>query len=41
MNPRSLKLLEYGKILARLAGFADFSGGQELALALLPTDDLR
>lgn len=41
MNPRSLKLLEYDKILARLAGFADFSGGQELALALLPTDDLR
>ena len=41
MNPRSLKLLEYGKILSLLAGFADFSGGQELALALLPTDDLR
>ncbi len=41
MNPKSLKLLEFEKILARLAEFADFSGGQELALALLPTDDLR
>lgn len=41
MNPKSLKLLEYHKILERLAEFTEFSGGQELVMALLPTDDLR
>ncbi len=41
MNPKSLKLLEYDKILERLAEFTEFSGGQELTMALLPTDDLR
>lgn len=41
MNPKSLKLLEYDKILERLAEFTEFSGGQEMVMALLPTDDLR
>ncbi len=40
MNPRTLRVLEYDKILARLAGFCAFTGGEELALALLPSDDL-
>jgi DNA mismatch repair protein MutS2 len=40
MNPRTLRVLEYDKILARVAGFCAFSGGEELALALLPSDDL-
>jgi len=33
--------LEYPEILKRLAGYTDFSGGAELALALLPTSDYR
>jgi DNA mismatch repair protein MutS2 len=41
MNPRTLKVLEYPKILERLAGYCSFSGGVELALALLPSDDLH
>jgi DNA mismatch repair protein MutS2 len=40
MNPRTLRVLEYDKILARVAEFCAFSGGEELALALLPSDDL-
>jgi DNA mismatch repair protein MutS2 len=40
MNPRTLRVLEYEKILARVAEFCAFSGGEELALALLPSDDL-
>jgi DNA mismatch repair protein MutS2 len=40
MNPRTVKVLEYDKILARIAEFCAFSGGEELALALLPNDDL-
>ncbi len=40
MNPRTLKVLEYDKILAQLAGYCAFSGGADLALALLPSDDL-
>jgi DNA mismatch repair protein MutS2 len=40
MNPRTLRVLEYEKILARIAEFCAFSGGEELALALLPSDDL-
>jgi DNA mismatch repair protein MutS2 len=40
MNPRTLKVLEYHKILARIAENCAFSGGEELALALLPNDDL-
>ena len=40
MNPRTLRVLEYDKILARIAEFCAFSGGEELALSLLPSDDL-
>jgi len=40
MNPRTLKVLEYNKILAKVAEQCAFSGGSELALALLPSDDL-
>ena len=40
MNPRTLKVLEYDKILDKLAGYCSFSGGAELARSLLPSDDL-
>ena len=40
MNPRTLRVLEYPKILGRLASYCAFSGGAELAAALLPSDDL-
>ncbi len=40
MNPRTLKVLEYDKILTRVANHCAFSGGMELALAMLPSDDL-
>ena len=41
MNPRTLRVLEYPKILDRLAQHCAFSGGEELARALLPSDDLE
>lgn len=41
MDSRSRSVLEFHKILDRLAGFASFSLGQERALALEPTDDIR
>lgn len=40
MNPRTLRVLEYPKILERLAQYCAFSGGAELAATLLPSDDL-
>ena len=40
MNPRALRVLEYPKILERLAQHCAFSGGAELAESLLPSDDL-
>lgn len=40
MNPRTLKVLEYEKILEKVAGHCAFSGGVDLARALLPSDDL-
>jgi DNA mismatch repair protein MutS2 len=40
MNPRTLRVLEYDKILEKVAGHCAFSGGAELARALLPSDDL-
>jgi DNA mismatch repair protein MutS2 len=40
MNPRTLRVLEYPKILERLAQYCAFSGGAELATSLLPSDDL-
>ncbi len=41
MDPRTLRVLEFDKILARLAQFTSFSLGNERARALLPTDDIR
>ncbi len=39
MNARTLRVLEYDKILARLAGYCDFTASAELASALQPTID--
>src|SRR5215208_2799867 len=41
MNPRALRVLEYQKILERLAAHCAFSGGAEIATSLLPSDDLQ
>ena len=41
MNPHTIRVLEYDKILQRLATFCAFEGGAELASSLLPSDDLR
>lgn len=40
MNPHALRVLEFEKILKRLAEHCAFSGGADLAYALLPSDDL-
>ena len=40
MNPRTFRVLEYDKILQRVANHCAFSGGVDLALAMLPSDDL-
>lgn len=40
MDPHAIRVLEYEKILNRLAEHCVFSGGAELAYALLPSDDL-
>ncbi|HEX8990033.1 MAG TPA: endonuclease MutS2, partial [Anaerolineales bacterium] len=37
MESKTLRVLEYDKILARLAGFCDFSASADLARALQPT----
>jgi DNA mismatch repair protein MutS2 len=41
MDPRSLHVLEFDKIRARLAAFASFSLGVERCRELVPTDDIR
>lgn len=41
MNPHTLRVLEYNKILERLATHCAFSGGADRARALLPSDDLE
>ena len=41
MNPHTIRILEYDKILKTLASFCAFGGGEELATSLLPSDDLR
>jgi DNA mismatch repair protein MutS2 len=41
MDEKSQQILEFSKIKARLAGYASFSAGEALALALQPTSDLR
>ncbi len=40
MDSKSLQMLEFSKILARLAQYTSFSAGRELALAVHPTTDL-
>src|SRR5512138_2322428 len=39
MESKTLQVLEYEKILGRLAGFCDFSASADLARALQPTSD--
>jgi len=41
MDAKTLHVLEYPKILARLADFCDFSASADLARALLPTPDFE
>ena len=41
MDSKTLSVLEYPKILARLADFCDFSGSAELARLLTPTADFH
>jgi DNA mismatch repair protein MutS2 len=41
MDTKTLHILEYPKILARLADFCDFSASAELARALSPTPDFE
>mgnify|MGYP000268295237 CR=1 FL=1 len=41
MDAKTLTILEYPKILERLAAYCDFSASRELALALQPTDSLN
>jgi len=41
MNPHTIRVLEYDKILKQLATYCAFDGGVELATSLLPSDDLR
>ncbi len=40
MNERTLRVLEYPKVLEKLAAHTSFSAGHELALALLPSTDM-
>lgn len=40
MDTKSLHILEFDKVLAKLAEYASFSAGIDLALQLLPTTDL-
>ena len=41
MNQRTLRVLEFEKILAQVAAYCAFSGGADVARALLPSDDLE
>ena len=41
MNPKSLILLEYHKVLAKLTAFASFSASAELSANLRPTSNLE
>jgi DNA mismatch repair protein MutS2 len=41
MDSKTLTVLEYPKILARLADFCDFSGSADLARSLTPTPDFE
>ncbi len=39
MNQKTLRILEFDKVIARLAGLTSFAPGRELTLALTPTAD--
>ncbi len=39
MDSKTLQTLEFDKVLAHVAAFANFSGGEALALALIPVND--
>ncbi len=41
MNEKSLRLLEYDKVLAKVAAYTSFSAGEEAALASHPTTNLE
>ncbi|MCX7976402.1 MAG: hypothetical protein N2646_04945, partial [Bellilinea sp.] len=41
MDAKSLSMLEFPKVLERLAAYADFSASAELARSLRPTADLQ
>ncbi|MEA2008124.1 MAG: endonuclease MutS2, partial [Chloroflexota bacterium] len=41
MNLKTLEILEYRKILARLANYCDFNASRDRALDLLPTTDIE
>jgi len=41
MNPHTIRVLEFDKILDKLVTFCSFEGGMEVARSLLPSDDLR
>jgi DNA mismatch repair protein MutS2 len=41
MDEHALRVLEFGKVLERLAGHCSFSAGRELALELRPSTDRR
>lgn len=41
MDTKSLHILEFDKVLNRLADYTSFSAGRELALAVIPTNDKR
>jgi DNA mismatch repair protein MutS2 len=40
MDKKSLRTLEFDKILGRLANYVSFSAGEELARSLMPTTDV-
>jgi DNA mismatch repair protein MutS2 len=40
LNPKTLNILEYPKVLQKLAAYTSFSAGRELALALEPSSDI-
>ncbi len=40
MDEKSMRTLEFDKVRRILAGYTSFSAGEELALAILPTEDL-
>lgn len=41
LDSKSLSILEFDKVRDIIAGYTSFSGGRELALALMPTDELE